>query len=261
MDRSEGGWTLASLDSLGDPAELEAQARRQIAEMGGNAPQPGSRVEGADATNSIWVSIDTEGRVEGIEVSRNWRDRLDPGAFGSALLEAYKNAQDKTVQARAVAAFIAMSEGRPRYRTAPVVPAAREPNPEDDPERWLAETLEAINKITDRVKAMERGETVPDQPALGETVVKSPNELLTLRYQGRQIVEITGEVMQIRRTDPESLRLEALDLFRAAGLTADGVGGGGSGGGAAAKKEESSSYEDDHGDYDSYGGGYSWGPG
>jgi hypothetical protein len=251
VDR-EGDLTLASLDSAGNAADLEAQARRQIAEMGGDIPQPGSRTEGADASNSIWVTIDTEGRVESIEVSRNWRDRLDAGAFAGALLGAYNNAQGKSVQARAVKAFTAMSEGRSRHEGR-ATPVDLGPSPHDDPERWLAETMEAISSLTAQVQAINRGEAV--QEIVGESVVRSPNELLTLRHQGRQISEITGEVMQIRRTDPESLRLEALDLFRAAGLTADAAGAGEARPAPAAAK----SYEDD--DYDSYGGGYSWGPG
>jgi hypothetical protein len=40
-----------------------------------------------------------------------------------------------------------------------------------------------------------------------------------MRLRGHAVVGITGDQMQIRRTDGESLRLEALDLFRAAHLT------------------------------------------
>jgi hypothetical protein len=254
VDRSEGAWTMASLDQLGDPADLEAQARRQLQELGDDALQPSSHIEGADPTNTIRVTIDTDGRVEGIEVSRGWKDRLDAGAFAGALLAAYNNAQAKSIQARAAKAFIAHSEGRRRHEARATGPVDIGPSPHDDPERWLRETLDDINTLTAQVQAIERGET--GVPVVTEAVVRSPNEMFTLRHQGRQVTEITGEIMQIRRTDAESLRLEALDLFKAAGLIAGAGGASAAPAAAAPPAAAPASYEDEEVDFRRFGGGY-----
>ena len=257
MTQSEGPWTMASLDQLGDPVELEAQARRELLEMGGDVAQPSSHIEGADRTSTIWVTIDADGRVEGIEINRSWKDRLDAGAVAGALLEAYNNAQANSIQARAAKALTAHIEGRPRREARAAVPVDIGPSPHDDPERWLRETLDDINTLTAQVQAIERGET--DVPIVAEAVVRSPNQMFTLRHQGRQVTEITGEIMQIRRTDAESLRLEALDLFKAAGLIA-GAGGPAPAAGAPATPAPApaapASYENEEVDFRRFGGGY-----
>jgi hypothetical protein len=247
---------MASLDQLGDPAALEAQARRDLVAMGGDVPQVSSHIEGADPTSTVWVTIDTDGRVEGIEVNRNWKDRLDAGAFAGALLAAYNNAQAKSIQARAAKALMAHIEGRPRHEARAAGPVDIGPSPHDDPERWLRETMDDINTLAAQVQAIERGET--DLPVETEAVVRSPNGLFTLRHQGRQVTEITGEIMQIRRTDAESLRLEALDLFKAAGLIA-GAGGASAAPAAAAPAAVApapASHEDEEVDFRRFGGGY-----
>jgi hypothetical protein len=257
VTQSEGPWTMASLDQLGDPVELEAQARRELLEMGGDVAQPSSHIEGADRTSTIWVTIDTDGRVAGIEINRSWKDRLDAGAVAGALLEAYNNAQAKSIQARAAKALTAHIEGRPRREARAAVPVDIGPSPHDDPERWLRETMDDINTLTAQVQAIERGET--GLPVETEAVVRSPNGLFTLRHQGRQVTEITGEIMQIRRTDAESLRLEALDLFKAAGLIA-GAGGASAAPPAATPAASAASapakYEDEEVDFRRFGGGY-----
>ena len=206
-DRADFG--LASLDVLGDPADLEAQARQAMAELGGdpNADRP----EGADPTNSIWVTTDRDGRVQSVEVSRQWRDRIEPGEFGNALLAAYGSATMKAIAA-AARSDLAEGDGRPAPPAEPVEAFL-------DGEDWLARMRDILGRADERVRAAERLERSGAVDDADRTVV-SPNGMLTVRLRGTTPVGITSDIMAIRRADAEQLRLEILDVFRDADLVA-----------------------------------------
>jgi hypothetical protein len=204
-DRADFG--LASLDALGDPADLEAQAREAMAEFGIDADRP----EGADPTNSIWVTTDRDGRVQSVEVSRQWRDRIEPGEFGAALLAAYGSA---TMKAIAAAARADLAEGDGRQ-----APAADPLESYPDGGDWLAHQREILERADERVRAAERLERTGPVDDADRTIV-SPNGMLTVRLRGTTLVGVTSDIMSIRRADAEQLRLEILDVFRDANLVA-----------------------------------------
>jgi hypothetical protein len=207
-DRADFG--LASLDVLGDPADLEARARQAMAELGDDPAA--DRPEGADPTNSIWVTADRDGRVQSVEVSRQWRDRVEPGEFGNALLAAYGSATMKAIAA-AARADLAESDGRP----APVAGPVGDTHP--DGGDWLAHQRAILEQADERVRAAERLERSGPVDDADRTVV-SPNGMLTVRLRGGTLVGVTSDIMSIRRADAEQLRLEILDVFRDANLIA-----------------------------------------
>jgi hypothetical protein len=206
-DRADFG--LASLDVLGDPADLEAKARQAMADFGDpTAEGP----EGTDPTNSIWVTTDRDGRVQSVEVSRQWRERIEPGEFGNALFAAYGSATMKAIAA-AARSDLANDDGRR--------PPAADPLGDAYPDGgdWLARQREILERADERVLAAERLERSGPVDDADRTVV-SPNGMLTVRLRGTTLVGVTSDIMSIRRADAEQLRLEILDVFRDANLVA-----------------------------------------
>jgi len=53
------------------------------------------RYDGAEASKSIWVSVDPRGRVLSVDISSTWRKRLEPDGFADALFAAYSAAMDE----------------------------------------------------------------------------------------------------------------------------------------------------------------------
>src|SRR5688500_14124989 len=89
MRMPEGGRRrqLASLVWLGDTSELRAGAEAALRknEDEGQA----ERLERADESGSILVTVDARGQVVDVGVARDWRERLELGRFAGALFEAY----------------------------------------------------------------------------------------------------------------------------------------------------------------------------
>jgi hypothetical protein len=208
----QSGFGLASLVVPGDPAQLEAEARYAMAELGGDA---GGQPEGTDPTNSIWVTTDREGLVHSVEVSRQWRDRIEPGEFGNALFQAYSSANFKAVAAAARSDLTGDSGGGPGAATGEPVAELL------DTSDWLTRMREVLEKAEQRVEAAERlqrqGGPASDE---ADRTVASPNGMLTLKLRAGALVAITSDIMSIRRADAEALRMEILDAFRDAGLIA-----------------------------------------
>ena len=215
MDSNNGCWVLARPQQLPDPDELEGRAREALAAAERDGPIP-DRPVGTDATGSIEISLDRRGRVDGIEVSRRWKDQLDAGRFAAALFEAYGDAIRRNLEARARRDLLGLDEPAPAPAPEREAPNTEGLQPRSD--TWFSAVMDEIRQSGERLDAyqrMARDGFAPD----AETELTSPNEIFTMRLRGHAVVGITGDQMQIRRTDGESLRLEALDLFRAAHLT------------------------------------------
>jgi hypothetical protein len=201
-----------NLDFLPDRRSLEAQARRQLAELQRDGPIVDDGV-GADSTNSIWMTVDPDGTIESIEISRRWKDQLDSNHVRGRCVRGVPQLPSRK---RLLAG--AARDCRRWTEPPPEPPPPEELEERPDPETWARRNEDRLERITSAVDAdirRVRGEDVADH----ETVLKSPEEFFTLRLRGRVIVELTADIMKVRRADAEQLRLEALDLFKAAGLT------------------------------------------
>lgn len=200
---------LSSLDFLGETADLQAQVQRQV------DPPAAGRRQGADPSESVWISVDAEGRVEGVEISRSWRDRIEPDAFPAALFQAYTDGLRKMVDATAVAALASRPEpGGPVESERPAAAGVAEP-PAGERE-WLAATWALLHDLDDQLRRLDRITAVVEARDGGRTTVTSPHGYLAARMEGPAISEITGDVQRLRAAGTEQLRLEALALFRAA---------------------------------------------
>jgi hypothetical protein len=216
---------LSSLDFLGESADLLARAQEQVREASGSPPPASQR--GADASDSVRVAIDAEGRVEGVEISPGWRDRIEPDAFPASLFDAYAGAVRKMVDAAAVAA-LRSQEGagetsepaRPATAGVAGPPAtAGVAGPPADEREWLAATWSLLHDIDEQLRRLDQVNTAVEARDGRRATVASPHGYLTARMEGPAIREITGDVQRLRAAGTEQLRLEALALFRAiAGL-------------------------------------------
>ncbi|MFK3985257.1 hypothetical protein ACI2K4_33395 [Micromonospora sp. NPDC050397] len=230
------GLTLARLDSLGDSEQLREEARRQLTQAGGSV-HLSTHYEGTDRSNSIWVSVDPGGQVVGVELSRLWRERLEPAGFASALFESYGDAVRKLTNTTALAALAAREEsgGRPfdpavpadaGSGTMPVTAAAgrsggrpqRQPVPEEpvDEREWLASTWDLLEDINRRLRRLDRINSESTARESSEETLTSPHGHFTVRLRGRTIAGVTGDLHRVRGASDDQLRREALAVFRAA---------------------------------------------
>jgi hypothetical protein len=198
---------LASLDFLGNPDELDANADQAMAELG--LTEGSGTPEGSDPTNTIMVSTDRKGRIRSVEISRQWRDRLDPGDFGQAVFQAYSSANIKALVADAGSD---VDGGGDSFEPLP--------DPERGHAEWLAQIRDRLDRVDNSLYESERKLSQGRGPAMDRTV-KSPSGFVTLQLNGDALVGVTADIMLIRRVDAEQLRLELMDAFRDAGLLAE----------------------------------------
>ncbi|WP_144122483.1 hypothetical protein [Catellatospora sichuanensis] len=203
---------LASLDFLGDDDELRERARAEQLAADGE-PGPADRRQGVAASGAIRVTTSAQGLVDDVEVTRNWREHVDPDAFADALFEAYAAALAQTVNAAALREFAASEQdGGLRRRPGTRGTSTASPEPPADAQVWLATVWDTLRELDDTLHRLERGR--PE----GESVrrVASPHGLLTATCRGRQVTAVSGDARRIREADPQQLRTEALAVFRAA---------------------------------------------
>ncbi|GIF98128.1 hypothetical protein [Catellatospora citrea] len=206
------GPVLASLDFLGDDQELRARARAELRADGESGSA--ERRPGAAASRAIRVITSARGLVEDVEVSRDWRKRLDPDRFADALFQAYAAALAQTVNAAALREFAASEQGGALRHADTRRTSAASPEPPGDSRVWLASVWDTLRELDDTLHRLDRGR--PD----GEGVrhVASPHGHLTATCRGRQVIAVGGDTRRIREADPQQLRTEALAVFRAARL-------------------------------------------
>jgi hypothetical protein len=204
-----GDLTLASLDSIGDPDDLRDQVRRQLHD-GRADGQPPPVQEGADGSDSVWVSIDAQGGLVGVEISRQWRDRIGPADFPSALFDAYTEATRKVLTASALAKFTGTAEPPPAAQ-----PDRSADRPVDGRD-WLAQTWVALDEVETELDRLARLDAAASGSTAGERTVPGPDGLLTARVRGANIVGVTGSTARIAAAGVEQLRHEATAVLRAA---------------------------------------------
>jgi hypothetical protein len=211
---------LPSLDWIGDPARLRAQALAELATAGKLSQD--NRLQGADSSSSVSIEVDARRRVKGVSIGLRWRAKLQPGRVGAAILEAYRNAAGAAVESRMVQSILDDEEREDAPASAPAArPASGErqvPGSGLGDEGWLRSVQDTIALLAGQLAAYSQmaSQDAPPEPT---TEVTSPNGLFTMRHRGATVLGIAGDVARIQEADTELLRSEAYDLFRAAGLT------------------------------------------
>lgn len=209
----DGEFRLADLGFLGDTEDLRARALEQVRAAGQDFRGPGVH-EGADASDSIWVAVDGRGEVHGVEISRQWRDRLSVGRFADALFQAYTGAVRRAMDAAAVSALAAEPHSAEAGNVDAVVDSEQDQQPKGERE-WRIATWETLYDVKAALGRLQRA--AADGEAGGGSVDtrRSPSGYLTARLSGHGIVGISGDVRMIAAADVEHLRQEALAVLHA----------------------------------------------
>lgn len=207
-------WGLASLDLLGDPDDLRAQAEQVLARYDDARPRA-DHFEGVDGTNSIRTTVDKQSRVVRIDIDPQWKRRIGVDGFAAALFASYTAAIHESLGA---AVHAALATDLDNERNDPSVPQPRAEESELGDQAWLRRTWTTLYDIRAQLSRLEEVETTarPD-----ERTVSGPDGLVTLRLQGRSVIGIEADTLRIARADPDQLRFEALDAFRSAALAAE----------------------------------------
>jgi hypothetical protein len=206
------GLSLARLDSRGDEADVHDEMRALLS-AGGQSMQP--PYEGQDASGSVWVSVSARVRVDNVEFSSAWPDRLQPGDVARALFESYNDAKNKAYTAAALTAYQERQQG---HDTPASADASAFVLPPDDDRAWLRAVRNTLEDIEVDIHQRSRGE-IGRSP---EDTVSSSLGCFRARVQGNAVVDITGDSLAIRGSSADQLRREAMQVFqRAQGSTDD----------------------------------------
>jgi hypothetical protein len=199
---------LAGLDGLGDPAELRARAEEAIAVLDID-PRPGASQEGADASNSVWVTVSPSGAILDVSISRQWTDRLPVERLGEAVLEAYFRAQEKRGASAALAAMRQSDVGGPD--DAPAEPYDPGMPDIDDP-RWLGWVWQSIDEAglrADQLLARRPVDTA------AERTVAGPNGYVRVQATGPRVTAVLVDAPSVAKRNPDAVAVDARAAFEA----------------------------------------------
>jgi hypothetical protein len=205
------GLTLARLDSRGDDAEIREQMRQLLRDGALDDLRP--PYEGADASGSVWVSVSGRAVVDNVEVSQYWPDRLGAEDVARALFESYNDAIRKAYTAAGLQAFEREESGAGLPAAEPEPWYGPPPGAENDEREWLRSVRATLEEIEIDMARRSRGDL---DDGSEESTATSPLGLFRVRFQGRAVIEITGDTRLIRGSGAEQLRREAIAVFHAA---------------------------------------------
>jgi hypothetical protein len=192
---------LAVLDDvLGDEDSLREQVDALLETV-----EPADSYQAADPSESIWVTVDPDGRLVDVLIRRTWPEHLEPATFGDALLGAYTAAAEKAMAVRMSTWEDQAPVGQPQV-------AATD---ELSHEEWLARVRGRLDEVDAMQRAMARAET--ESP--GEQEIRGVNGYLTMLTRAGGLVSITANPA-VAYAELERLREDVLDIFEDAGLFA-----------------------------------------
>lgn len=205
---SFGDHGLARLDFLGDPDDVRRRAEEALRGCDAD-PRPGAHQEGADSSNSVWVTVDVAGKVVDVSISRRWRERIPGERLGEALHQAYSRAHEKRVAAAALAAL-----GEPADEASADTSAEPfDPRMPDisDPHwlGWVWHSLgEAALRLDDLTAARPAG-------APSEQSVTGPGGYVRLEVTGGAVTGVRVDALGFAERQPETVAADARAAFAA----------------------------------------------
>lgn len=199
---------LARLDALGDPDEVRRQAEEALRGADPD-PRPGAHQEGADATNSVWVTVDVAGNVIDVSISRRWSERLPGQRLGAAVLQAYSQAHEKRVAAAALAALRGPVDGS----TADDSVEPYDPHMPDisDP-RWLGWVWQSLGEAGLRLDRLAAARPA-DGP--GERTIAGPGGYVQVEAAGTAVTGVRVDAVGVAERQPDLVAADARAAFAA----------------------------------------------
>ncbi len=210
-DRRNVRLSLASLDTLGDDAQMRAQAEQVVQERDAH-PESDVHV-GRDQSGSFEVLVDDDAQVQDVTVERDWRARIGPAAVGQALFEAYVMAVQSAVETAAVRQMQQEPPVAPRAGSEPRSGAADEV----DEHVWLRRVWQTLDSIDTDLERLWRPSDAPT-----EQTITSPHGGLTAQLRSGGIVAVTSDPARVAGLDAGQLRFEARSLLRTCAVIRSG---------------------------------------
>jgi hypothetical protein len=169
--------------------------------------RPADEYTMADASRSVRVTVDREGKVLRFDVAASWSSRLPAAAFESALMEAYQNALR-------VAAAVKLRERRSQLEQQ--MPVSFESwSGAEDLETFLVKTRAEQAAIGQKLhEARENASRVSYEVIQ----LRSPNGFVTLQVRNGALVGLTANADAISRARPGQVQQDLWEVFGDAGL-------------------------------------------
>lgn len=158
------------------------------------------RYDGADATQSVWVTVDERGRLASLEISRTWRTRMSADKVPDAVYESYAAAMRRRVTELADQLDVRAPARRERTRPP------------------LGDVATEAHAAIEEARAVLRAERDSDRKAGEVTEFRGPNGYLALRVRDGVVVGLTGDPAALANANPGLLRDDAFEAFRSANL-------------------------------------------
>jgi len=168
---------------------------------------PADEYTAADASRSLRVTVDPEGKVLRFDVAGSWLSRLPAAEFGSALMATYQDALgiDAAVERQAR-----------RNHPEPEAPVSFESwSGAEDLETFLAKARAEQAAIGQKLsEARESAARV----SYDVTELRSPYGFVTLQLRTGALVGLTANADAISRANPGQVQRDLWEVFGAAGL-------------------------------------------
>jgi hypothetical protein len=186
---------LVRLDGLGDPEQLRQRAHDELDGLELDT-RPGAPQQGEDPSRSVWVTVDADGVVADVSISRQWVDRLSTAQLGDAVLAAYRQANQKRA---AVLGRAGTAPGPGQSEDDPAMPDIND-------ERWMTWVWETLGTARRRLEELSAGHAPPPEP---ERTVEGPAGYVRLRATGPAVTAVLIDAAHVAERSPD---LVAVDL-------------------------------------------------
>jgi DNA-binding protein YbaB len=182
------------------------------------ATRTGTLQRGRDSTDAVTLTMGTAGKVETVDIDRNWFSERDSTELGRALLEAYQAAATGMLASAVAEMKSSTEQGRFTADSDDPEPRSSESAPSrlgDASPITFDDVFEAL--LTRKQRAYER--TTPPQDPPEEKLVHGPHRYVTITLQRGTIarIDVKGH---LGRSHVATLEQDAAAAFRRA-MTAD----------------------------------------
>lgn len=183
-------------------------------------PRPGAAQEGADGTDSVWVSFNAAGTVIDVSISGSWSRRLEPSQLGDAIFEAYGRAGAKVAAAR-------RAGGESPGLTADH-DGIFERGPDLDDPGWLGWVQETVGALAMRLDELERMDVTAADPSASPGTgrdVAGPQGFVRVRLSAGAVTGVLVDAPGYAVNAPDVVAQDALGaLLDGARILAAGDG-------------------------------------
>ncbi len=170
-------------------------------------PGPADEYTAADASRSLRVTVDPDGKVLRFDLAGSWLSRLPAAEFGPALMATYQDALG-------IAAAVEREARRDQPKQE--VPVSFESwSGAEDLETFLAKTRTEQAAIGQKLREAREN---ADRVSHDVTELRSPYGFVTLRVRTGALVGLTANADAISRANPGQVQQDLWEVFGDAGL-------------------------------------------